>query len=131
MLFKEILQSTHAMDHIAKELSAMGIPAVLLVILVPALIAFITGYTTALVGLSFPVLVPFLQPAELSVYYVMLALASGISAHLLSPMHACLAMTMQYYQAETGLTFRLLLMPVALIFLTGVCVFGAGYWLCG
>jgi hypothetical protein len=131
MFFKEILQSTHAMDHIAKELSAMGIPAVLLVILVPALIAFITGYTTALVGLSFPVLVPFLQPAELSVYYVMLALASGISAHLLSPMHACLAMTMQYYQAETGLTFRLLLMPVALIFLTGVCVFGAGYWLCG
>lgn len=131
MLFKEILQFTQAMNHIAGELSVMGIPPVLLVVLVPALIAFITGYTTAFVGLSFPVLVPFLQPAELSAYYVMLALASGISAHLLSPMHACLAMTMQYYQAETGLTFRLLFMPVAMIFLTGVCVFGAGYWLAG
>jgi hypothetical protein len=131
VLFKEILQATQAMGRIAAELSAMGIPPVALVVLLPALIAFITGYTTAFVGLSFPVLVPFLQPSELSVYYVMLGLASGICAHLLSPMHACLAMTLQYYQAETGRTFRLLFIPVAMIFLTGVLVFGAACWLAG
>ena len=131
MLFKEILQATQAMGRIAGELSAMGIPPVLLVVFLPALIAFITGYTTAFVGLSFPVLVPFLQPAELSVYYVMLALASGICAHLLSPLHACLAMTMQYYQAGMGRTFRLLFLPVAVIFLTGIGVFGAAWWLAG
>jgi integral membrane protein (TIGR00529 family) len=131
MLFKEILQATQAMDRIAGELSAMGIPPVLLVVLLPALIAFITGYTTAFVGLSFPVLVPFLQPSELSVYYVMLGLASGICAHLLSPLHACLAMTMQYYQAGMGRTLRLLFLPVAVIFLTGFGVFGAAWWLAG
>ena len=131
MLFKEILQATRAMDHIAGELSAMGIPAVLLVVLVPALIAFITGHTAAFVGLSFPVLVPFIQPAELSVYYVMLGLASGICAHLLSPMHPCFAMTLQYYEAGMGETFRLLFMPVAAILLTGACVFGAAFWLAG
>lgn len=131
MLFKEILQATQAMGRIAGDLSALGIPPVLLVVVLPALIAFITGYTTAFVGLSFPVLVPFLQPAELSVYYVMLGLASGISAHLLSPLHACLAMTIQYYQAETGRTFRLLFMPVGMIFLTGACVFVAACWIVG
>jgi len=131
MLFKEILQATQAMGRIAGELSALGIPPVVLVVLLPALIAFITGYTTAFVGLSFPVLVPLLQPSELSVYYVMLGLASGICAHLLSPLHACLAMTMQYYQAGMGRTFRLLFLPVAVIFLTGACVFGAACWLAG
>jgi integral membrane protein (TIGR00529 family) len=131
MLFKEILLTTQAMDRIAGDLSAMGIPTVLLVILLPALIAFITGYSTALVGLSFPVLVPFLQPAELSVYYVMLGLASGISAHLLSPLHPCLVMTMQFYRAGPGATFRLLFMPVAAIFLTGALVFSAACWLAG
>jgi hypothetical protein len=131
MLFKEILVATGAMANIAGELSAMGIPPLALVVLLPALIAFITGYTTAFVGLSFPVLVPFIEPGGLSAYYVMLGLASGIGAHMLSPMHACLAMTLQYYEAGMGKTYRLLFMPTAVVFLTGVCVFAAASWLAG
>lgn len=131
MLFKEILVATGAMGNIAAELSAMGIPSPVLVVILPALIAFISGYTTAFVGLSFPVLVPFVQAGELSAYFVMLGLASGICAHLLSPMHACLVMTMHYYEADMGKTYRMLLLPTALIFLTGVCVFVAANWLAG
>lgn len=131
MLFKEILVATGAMGNIAAELSAMGIPSAVLVVLLPALIAFISGYTTAFVGLSFPVLVPFVQAGELSAYYVMLGLAGGICAHLLSPMHACLVMTMHYYEADMGKTYRMLLLPTALIFLTGVGVFAAANWLAG
>ena len=129
MVFKEILVSTRAMAGIARDLSAMGIPAVVLVVLLPALIAFITGYTTAFVGLSFPVLVPFLPSGGLGVFYVMLGLASGICAHLLSPMHACLVMTMQYYQADMARTYRLLILPTALLFLTGASVTAAAFLL--
>lgn len=129
MLFKEILLSTQAMGNMARELAGLGIPTVGLVMVLPALIAFITGYTTAFVGLSFPVLVPFLPADGLSVYYVMLALASGICAHLLSPMHACLAMTIQYYHAEMGRTYRLLLVPTVFLFLTGTSVFAVALWL--
>lgn len=131
MLFKEILVATGAMANIAGELSAMGIPPLALVVLLPALIAFITGYTTAFVGLSFPVLVPFIEPGGMSAFYVMLGLASGIGAHMLSPMHACLVMTMQYYEADMGETYRLLIMPTAVVFLTGVCVFAAAGWMAG
>jgi integral membrane protein (TIGR00529 family) len=129
MLFKEILAATGAMGHIAGEMSVMGIPPLALVILLPALIAFITGYTTAFVGLSFPVLAPFIEPGALSPYYVMLGLASGIGAHMLSPMHACLAMTLQYYEAGMGKTYRLLFMPTAVVFLAGVSIFAAANWL--
>jgi hypothetical protein len=131
MLFKEILVATGAMGNIAGDLSGMGIPPLVLVVLLPALIAFITGYTTAFVGLSFPVLVPFIQPGGLGVFYVMLGLASGICAHMLSPMHACLVMTVQYYEAGMGKTYRLLFSPVAVIFLTGAAVFAAALWLAG
>lgn len=131
MFFKEILLTTGAMDHIASELSVIGIPPLILVILLPALIAFISGYTTAFVGLTFPVLVPFIQPGALSAYYVMLGLASGICAHLLSPMHACLVMTMHYYEADRGKTYRMLAMPTAVIFLTGIVVFAAAGWFLG
>lgn len=131
MVFKEILAATGAMGNIAGELSAQGIPPLALIILLPALIAFISGYTTAFVGLSFPVLVPFIEPGAMSVYYVMLGLASGMCAHLLSPMHACLMMTMHYYQADLKKTYRMLLPPTALIFLTGLSVFAAAAWLTG
>ena len=131
MLFKEILAATGAMADMAGDLSAMGIPPLALVVLLPALIAFITGYTTAFVGLSFPVLVPLIEPGGMSAYYVMLGLASGIGAHMLSPMHACLAMTLQYYEAGMGKTYRLLFMPAAVVFLTAVCVFAAAGWLAG
>lgn len=127
MLFKEILMRTRAMEHMAAELSAMGIPVLVLIILVPALIAFITGYTTAFVGLSFPVLAPFIGTGEMGVFYVMLGLASGICAHMLSPMHACLVMTLDYYEAGMGKTYRLLFAPVGIIFFTGLAVFAAGW----
>jgi integral membrane protein (TIGR00529 family) len=129
MLFKEILLSTEAMDGMARDLAGMGIPTAVLVVVLPALIAFITGYTTAFIGLSFPVLVPFIPAGDMTVFYVMLALASGICAHLLSPMHACLTMTMQYYRAEIGRTYGLLLLPTLLLFLTGSSVFAAALWL--
>jgi hypothetical protein len=131
MLFKEMLSASNAMNSIAAELSRMGMPTAVLVALIPAVIAFITGYTTAFVGLSFPVLLPLLPTDGSSVYYVMLALASGIGAHLLSPMHACYVMTLEYYQAGMGKTYRLLLAPAFLTFLTGVAAFLAATWLTG
>jgi hypothetical protein len=104
----------------------MGIPVIVLIVLVPALIAFITGYTTAFVGLSFPVLAPFIGTGGMEAFYVMLGLASGICAHMLSPMHACLVMTLDYYDAPMGKTYRLLYAPVAALFLAAVGVFAAG-----
>ncbi len=131
MIFKEILLATAAMDRIAAQLSALGMPPLALVVLLPALIAFITGYTTAFVGLSFPVLLPLIPAGPLAPYYAMLALASGICAHMLSPMHACLVMTLQYYGARLAPTYRLLLPPAATVFLTAVGVFAAAQWLAG
>jgi len=122
MIFKEILLASGAMDSTTKELAELGMPPVALVILLPSLIAFITGYPTAFVGLSFPVLLPFIQSSPLGLYYVMLALGSGLSAHLLSPMHACLVMTLQYYNASMEKVYRLLFAPVIMLFLTGALV---------
>jgi hypothetical protein len=50
---------------------------------------------------------------------------------MLSPMHACYVMTLEYYQAGMGKTYRLLLAPALLTFLTGVAAFLAATWLTG
>ncbi|MBP1714808.1 MAG: hypothetical protein H6Q42_3011, partial [Deltaproteobacteria bacterium] len=72
-----------------------------------------------------------IQASPIGLYYVMLALGSGLSAHLLSPMHACLVMTLQYYNARMEQVYRLLFAPVALLFLTGALVTVIAYWIVG
>jgi integral membrane protein (TIGR00529 family) len=129
MIFKEILLVSGAMDSTTKELAEMGMPPAVLIVLLPSLISFITGYPTAFVGLSFPVLLPFIQSSPMGLYYVMLALGSGLSAHLLSPMHVCLVMTLQYYNASMAKVYRLLIAPVAMLFLTGAVVAGVAFWM--
>ena len=123
MLFKEILLSSGAMVHVTGELSRMGMPQVILLVIVPAAIAFVTGYAPAMVGLSFPVLLPIIQSSQSIAASTMLALASGICAHMLSPMHPCYAMTLKYNRASMAKTYRLLLAPTLITFLTGVVFF--------
>ncbi len=123
MVFKEMLSASNTMAGIAAELTRMGMPAAVLVVALPALIAFITGYTTAFVGLSFPVVLPLLPADGSAVFYVMLGLAGGICAHMLSPMHACFVMTLDYYRADMLKTYRLILLPALLTLLVGVAVF--------
>ena len=53
IIFKEILLASGAMNRVATELALMGMPPVLMVCLLPAIIAFVTGYTTAFIGLPF------------------------------------------------------------------------------
>jgi len=127
MIFKEILFASGAMNSTTGELAQMGLPPIFLFILLPGLTAFITGYPPAFVGLSFPVLLPFIPPSSLGTFYVMLALASGMSAHLLSPMHACLVMTLEYYKASIEKTYRMLFAPVTIVFLTGLIVLLLAY----
>ncbi len=117
LLFKEALQASGAMPRIAEDLSARGVSPLVLSFLLPATIAFLTGYTTAFVGLSFPVLAPFFPDGTLRAWHVMFALAGGICAHMLSPMHACLAMTLQYYRASPLAAYRLLLLPALAVLL--------------
>lgn len=123
MLFKEMLLSSGAMVNVTGELSRMGMPQVILLVIVPAVIAFVTGYAPAMVGLSFPVLLPIIQSSQSVASSTMLALASGICAHMLSPMHPCYAMTLKYNRASMAKTYRLLVAPVIITFLTGVVFF--------
>lgn len=131
MVFKEILVSSGAMTSIAHELSQVGLPPLLLIISLPFLLGAITGYGNAMVGLSFPILLPFFQGAADPLAYLMIAYGSGFCGAMLSPTHACLVMTLQYYGADMGKVFRMLFLPVGVVFATGLIILGLVLWLGG
>ncbi len=57
-----------------------------------------------------------------------MAYCSGFCAVLLSPMHACLVMTREYFKADMGKLYRLLALPVAIVFVTGLIFLGISFW---
>jgi hypothetical protein len=131
MAFKEILVGGGAMNSVAMELSQMGMPPIVLMMSLSFILGMITGYANALIGLSFPILLPFFQVHTISFHYVMLAYVSGFAAVFLSPMHVCLVMAQEFFRADMKRVYRLLIPPVAIFFLTGVAVALASFWFSG
>ena len=131
MIFKEILVAGGAMNSVAKELSQMGMPPIVLMMSLPFILGLITGYANALIGLGFPILLPLFQAGGPSFHYLMLAYVSGFAAVFLSPMHVCLVTTQEFFQADMKGVYRLLIPPVAIFFLTGVAVALASFWSSG
>ncbi len=128
MIFKEILVVSGAMNSVAREFTAIGMPPFILIVALPAILGVITGYSNAYVGLSFPILLPLFQASAPNYSYVMMAYCSGFCAVLLSPMHACLVMTREFFKADINRLYRLLFWPVAIVFLSGIAFLSISFW---
>jgi uncharacterized protein len=116
MLFKRVLEGSSAASQISSSLTALGVPHLLMLILIPMLMGFLTGLTMGYVGLSFPILLPLLQPAGVtSMAATTTAFVSGYLGVLLSPMHLCFSVTQRYFNADVKETYRRLLPPLALV----------------
>ncbi|GAG60110.1 unnamed protein product, partial [marine sediment metagenome] len=78
-----------------------------------------TGITHAAVGISFPIIMPFLFPETgINMGSVVLAFMAGFAGVLLSPVHVCLSITKDYFNADSKKLYKLLV-PAVLIMLAG------------
>ncbi|MFH1848624.1 MAG: DUF401 family protein [archaeon] len=126
MYFKTVLHSSNAIEAIAQSLA--GTSPLIVIILVPAIIGFLTGMTIAYVGLGFPLLIPlFNSGGELNQTLVMLAFVSGYMGILLSPMHLCLSVTQKYFGADYRKIYGLLLPAVAVVCLATALLVTIGW----
>jgi integral membrane protein (TIGR00529 family) len=125
MIFQGLLLESRAVIHIRNELVAYGIPLMLIVIVMPFLSGFVTGISIGFVGTSFPLLVPMFPPHPVWDYLAFAALgyAFGFMGTMLSPVHICLLVTKDYYEATLVKSYGKLLLPVLAFLLTVICLF--------
>jgi hypothetical protein len=69
---------------------------------------------------GFPLLIPFLGGDHLDLKLVMFAYALGFFGVLLSPLHLCLSLTREYFNANWKGIYRPLLPSVILVFIASV-----------
>jgi len=106
---------------ISGELSKLQVPLVLIAVVLPLIVGVLTGITIAFVGSTLPILIPLVQShgeSQFILAYVMVALVTGFSGVLLSPLHLCMILSNEFFEAEPGPVYRQLWRPCLYLIVT-------------
>lgn len=121
MIFKRMLQVTGAIMVIPELFTELGIHPLVILFFIPFLIGFLTGVTSAIIGIGFPVLLPFIvQGGEVNLNYAMFAFVGGYMGHMISPVHLCLVVTKDYFRADLGKIYKMLIPLLFMILLSAL-----------
>ncbi len=116
MLFKATIEGSGAAYALFSNMQNIGMPAPVLLAVLPFLMGFATGISMGFVGISLPLLVPFITfGSEVNSYALMLAYISGYVGVLLSPLHLCLILSTEYFKASFAKVYKLILPPLLAI----------------
>jgi len=127
MIFKSLLDASGAVKVMPEQMMLLGIPKVAVTGIIPLTIGVLTGVTSAFVGVSYPILLPFLIPHQVDWGLVMLAYACGLMGVMLSPVHFCLILTKDYFKADLLKVYKLMLAPALLLILFALLLVILGY----
>ena len=120
--YNHVLTGANVIDAVPALFVRLHMPTVLVLCLVPMILGLITGVTLAFIAVSFPLLLPLMGGANVDMSLVMLAFASGFVGCLLSPVHLCLVLSRQYFRADLGRSYRLLLAPCLVVMAVAVVI---------
>jgi uncharacterized protein len=115
MIFQETLRVTGALDGVSRFFAESGLPTYLVLSGLPFLAGLMTGLTIAYVGITFPILMPLMGGDTPSLGLLALAFGSGFAGVMLSPVHLCLILTREYFNADMAKVYRRLWVPSALV----------------
>jgi uncharacterized protein len=121
--FQTVLELSGAINSIPRLSTQMGLPPEIIIFLVCFTIGLLTGMVAAYVGLGYTLLAGFLYQPTLSPGHILIAYLSGYLGMMVSPTHLCLILTTEYFKANLGGVYRLLVIPLVLLALLGGLLF--------
>ena len=124
MLFKEVVAASGAVGLLRNELDRLGAPTALVIFLLPFAAGILTGIAVAYVTVAFPLLAGLVAlPGGPDPAATVLAFAAGYMGVLLSPVHICLVLTREYFDADIAKVYARLLLPVAAMLAVALTVY--------
>lgn len=125
MLFKDILEYSRALSMLIETFPQSSLLSIIIIVSLSFIAGFLTGINQAYVGIVLPVILPFLISAGegVNMYKVAIFYSSGFAGVLLSPVHLCLILTKEYFKADFGKLYRMLLPSTIPILIIPVIVY--------
>ncbi|MFC1861104.1 DUF401 family protein [Chloroflexota bacterium] len=116
MLYKMAVESSNAAHYFFSDMQSIGVPVLIMLAVLPFLIAFVTGSSTAFAAVAFPILMPFMvSDSEVNSYAILLAYVSGMIGLLVTPLHLCLIYTTEYFNSKLSKIYKYILPPYLMI----------------
>ena len=122
MVFKGMLDASGAIEALPLFFRQSGMPPAAIFFALPFLVGVLTGLTVGFVGATFPIITA-MSGGHPEPSVITFAFASGFAGVMLSPTHLCYLLTVRYFAADLSATYRLLYLPVLLVFLVGLAVY--------
>lgn len=114
IVFQRVLQISSAFDALKTMHVSLGL-VVLFIFLVSFSVAFLTGVNTAYIAIAFPVLMPLIQHMPNYFYLALYIYVIGYAGILVSPLHLCLVLTNEYFEAPLLEVYRYMAIPILLM----------------
>ena len=125
LIFKGILEDSGAVQQVSQEILQWQIPLMAVAVILPFIVGVVGGITIAFVGTTFPILITLIHTlgqSQLMLPYLALALVSGFTGVLLSPLHLCLLLSNAYFETALMPVYRQMVLPL-LALLAGGCIY--------
>ncbi|HHT01360.1 MAG TPA: DUF401 family protein [Firmicutes bacterium] len=121
MLFRSVLENSGAVNILSDTLLGIGIPLVVLLGLLPLLVGFVTGLNFPTVAITIPFFHP-LYPGEMWPSALFMIFITSTVGYTISPLHLCLILTREFFDADLLRTYSYILPPVLATLVMGVLV---------
>ena len=121
MAFRGMLGATGLVTALPKIFTVFGFPPLAMIILFPLTMGLLIGLGQGFVAASFPLLIGLLGTgADARLGLVVLAFVSGFVGVMLTPLHFCFVLTVQFFQADLGKVWRRIAPAMAGILLLAI-----------
>jgi integral membrane protein (TIGR00529 family) len=123
MIFESLLDSSGLIPLAARELSHGRVPISLIIAFLPFLAGLVTGIAIGFAGAAFPIVVGFISAGEIGLQpmaALVLAFSMGYAGMMLSPVHLCFLLTVDYFSASFIKVYRFILPCVLSVMAFGV-----------
>ncbi|ATW27406.1 DUF401 family protein [Candidatus Formimonas warabiya] len=122
MIFKQVLEDTDAVAGLPLLLEHLPVPSYFVFIAINFLVAVMTGHMVALVGIGFPVALAAMG-SSFDLPTAVLLFIAGFTGQMITPVHLCLTLTVNFFKADLNQVVKMLIGPEAVLLASAIAAY--------
>jgi len=119
MIFRSVLERSEGVNILKDELLTYNIPINGLIMVLPFIAGIVTGIAVGFVGTSFPIVITLIATLNIAPEntgaLIFIAYVFGYTGMMLSPVHLCLLLTKDYFEANLFKVYIRYLIPIGVL----------------
>ncbi len=109
MIFNQFLSNSGLIDIWIKSITVYNIPKEFLFVIIPFITGLTSGIAVSFVSLAFPIIIPL--GLDQNIWYIVAAFVSGFIGVMITPLHLCGAMSVDYFKSTINKLLKKVIMP--------------------